>query len=209
MPEAIIGSHGQITLKGLTTRAAEENRLAIASDIERLGPEGSAQIAESLREAGPTVSVERIDIPSVVRAWLGHEWCAWALPGGGNSPLDEFDVCVSRAGRIGAVIAAIVGLEPGPERSADDKSLVFRDEGLAVWCAAQGVSHWRVRITANSETGESSCFEAAHHPSLGWFVAFRDPAGVGSALSLSPTSARFLWRLLLSLLGSALPTIVD
>ena len=198
MPEAVVASDGRVAFTGLTTRWAEDNRLDIAGDLERLGPEGSGAIAEALREAGPTVTIERLDVPLIVHAWLGRQWCVWALA--------ESAARVTPAGQIGAVIARIIGLGPGPpERSADGETLVFTDEELAVWCADQDADRWRIRVGANGEGGQSSTFEAVCHPWRGWYVGFERKGADGSTFSLSPTGARGLWRLLFAQLASALP----
>jgi hypothetical protein len=207
MPETLVRPDGAVALRGLTAKAAEESRLAIASDVERLAPEGTEAIIEALREAGPAVTLERLDAPLVARAWLGREWCAWALVDANDSGPDETEVRCTHSGQIGAIIARIMGLGPGPERSPDDEPLVCSGEELAAWCTDEEASRWRVRITANSETGDDASFEAMHHPSRGWFLALPASGADGSLLSLFPTTGRFLWCLLLASLTRACPTV--
>ena len=207
MPESISVSGRRLSLKGLTTGAAEDDRLALARWVERLGPEGSAAIADALREAGPAVTVQRLDSPYVARAWLGREWCVWALPAE-ESALDVAVVQLTPAGRIGAIIASIVGLGPGPERTDDEEPLIFGDEEFISWGADEDVQQWRIRIAPNTEAGASSSLDLIRHPALGWHVSVRHESSGGSARALFPTSARLLWRLLFSMLGGALPAAV-
>ena len=203
MPEAIILAGNRIGLTGLTGLSARDDRLAIATRIERLDWAGSTVVADVLKGAGPAVTVARQDEPFLVRAWLGRELCVWTTPSPDDLSSDESVVDLTPSGQIAEGIARVLGLCPGPERGEDAKPLLFDQEQFAAYSADEGIRHWRVRIDAGDESGNSSSFEVVKHSTLGWFIA---PEGTGSApISLFPTDARGLWLLLLSLLGDALP----
>lgn len=204
MPKSVTLTEGRVQFTGLTTSAAEQHRETIARLVERLAPEGVDVITAALRDTGPTITLQRIDQSFTARCWMSRGWSAWAVTAEGGGT-DEAVLDVAPSTRTGTIIARIIGLAPGPDRSEDEEPIILGDQEFASWCSAEGVRSWRLGVLANHGTADRLTLEMIDHDAMGWFVAQRYESGGGAAMTLFPTSSRYLWRLLFSLIASALP----